>query len=96
MSTSGWTPSIVPRDDDQDVYLVLDDFGILGRSWRETDELDAPKPTVPVVAGAFRIGSGARTMKKCVAPLERFGPATPATPPWEVPRLPPPASAAEP
>jgi hypothetical protein len=32
------SPSIVPPGGDQDVYLVLDDFGSgLGRSWRETD-----------------------------------------------------------
>lgn len=29
-------PSIVPGDD-QDIYLVLDDFGNIGRAWRETD-----------------------------------------------------------
>jgi hypothetical protein len=27
MRKSGWTPSIVPNGDDQDIYLVLDDFG---------------------------------------------------------------------
>jgi hypothetical protein len=32
-----WTPSIVPSGDGETVYLVLDDFGHLGRSWRETD-----------------------------------------------------------
>jgi hypothetical protein len=32
-----WTPSIVPRGDDQNIYLVLDDFGRSGRDWRETD-----------------------------------------------------------
>jgi hypothetical protein len=32
-----WTPSIVPRGDDENVYLVADDFGELGRIWRETD-----------------------------------------------------------
>jgi hypothetical protein len=32
-----WTPSIVPSGFDQTVYLVLDDFGPLGRAWRETD-----------------------------------------------------------
>jgi hypothetical protein len=32
-----WTPSIVPRGDDETVYLVLDDFGDLGRCWRESD-----------------------------------------------------------
>jgi hypothetical protein len=32
------SPSIVPRDDDQDIYLVMDDFGgRLGLAWRETD-----------------------------------------------------------
>ena len=30
--------SLVPDDTNQDVYLVLDDFGSLGRVWRETDE----------------------------------------------------------
>jgi hypothetical protein len=37
MRGSNWTPSIVPRGDDQDIYLVVDDFGRLGRSWREAD-----------------------------------------------------------
>jgi hypothetical protein len=32
-----WTPSIVPTGDGETVYLVLDDFGDLGRCWRETD-----------------------------------------------------------
>ena len=32
------SPSIVPRDNDQDIYLVMDDFGgRLGLAWRETD-----------------------------------------------------------
>ena len=32
------SPSIVPPGEDQDVYLVLDDFGgRIGQSWRETD-----------------------------------------------------------
>jgi hypothetical protein len=37
MRRSGWTPSIVPRGDDQDVYLVMDDLGRFGRVWREVD-----------------------------------------------------------
>jgi hypothetical protein len=37
MRKSNWTPSIVPRGDDQDVYLVVDDLGRLGRVWREAD-----------------------------------------------------------
>ncbi len=34
---TGWTPSIVPTGDDQNVYIVLDDFGRIGRAYRETD-----------------------------------------------------------
>jgi hypothetical protein len=37
MSRTGWTPSIVPRGDDQNVYLVVDDLGRLGRVYREAD-----------------------------------------------------------
>jgi hypothetical protein len=37
MRRSGWTPSIVPNDDDHNVYLVVDDFGRNGRAWREAD-----------------------------------------------------------
>jgi hypothetical protein len=41
------SPSIVPQSDDQDVYLVLDDFGgRLGRAWRETDEALTDRATV--------------------------------------------------
>jgi ATP-dependent DNA ligase len=32
------SPSIVPETADRDIYQVLDDFGRLGRSWREIDE----------------------------------------------------------
>jgi hypothetical protein len=32
-----WTPSIVPNGYDQTVYIVVDDFGPLGRAYRETD-----------------------------------------------------------
>jgi hypothetical protein len=37
MRKSSWTPSIVPREDDQNVYLVVGDFGRQGRVWRESD-----------------------------------------------------------
>jgi hypothetical protein len=37
MRKSNWTPSIVPRGDDQNVYLVVDDLGRNGRVWREAD-----------------------------------------------------------
>ena len=32
-----WTPSIVPSSNDQNVYIVVDDFGRNGRAYRETD-----------------------------------------------------------
>jgi len=37
MRKSNWTPSIVPNGHDQTVYLVADDFGEVGRAWREAD-----------------------------------------------------------
>jgi hypothetical protein len=37
MRRANWTPSIVPNERDQTVYLVADDFGKAGRAWRETD-----------------------------------------------------------
>jgi len=37
MRKSNWTPSIVPNDYDETVYLVADDFGRIGRAWREAD-----------------------------------------------------------
>jgi hypothetical protein len=46
MRVTGWTPSIVPKDDDQTVYLVLDDFGRGGRVWREADAEMADLETV--------------------------------------------------
>jgi hypothetical protein len=42
-----FSPSIVPSENDQDVYLVLDQFGrSLGRAWRETDEEDTDFETL--------------------------------------------------
>ena len=37
MRRSSWTPPIVPNDIDETVNLVVDDFGRLGRAWREAD-----------------------------------------------------------
>jgi hypothetical protein len=39
------SPSIVPGFD-VDVYLVLDDFGRIGRAYRETDEEEADKASI--------------------------------------------------
>jgi len=41
------SPLIAPASpDDQDIYLVLDDFGERGRSWREIDEERTDRETV--------------------------------------------------
>jgi hypothetical protein len=40
------SPSIAPNHTDGDVYLVLEDFGRLGRAWRETDEVRANRTTL--------------------------------------------------
>ena len=39
-----WTPSIVPSSNDQNVYIVVDDFGRNGRAYRETDKLTIEMP----------------------------------------------------
>jgi hypothetical protein len=40
------SPSIVPETFDRDVYLVLNDFGYLGRAWTESDEQNTDRETV--------------------------------------------------
>jgi hypothetical protein len=63
------SPSIVPAVADRDVFLVLDDFGALGRSWRETDEAHTDRENVvtdllegqyccPVQVVAFNMAEG--------------------------------------
>jgi hypothetical protein len=38
MRNSGWTtPSIVPSVEDDTAYIVVDDFGRIGRAYLETD-----------------------------------------------------------
>jgi hypothetical protein len=46
MRRTGWTPSIVPNGDDQNVYLVVDDLGRTGRVYREADTETADLETV--------------------------------------------------
>jgi hypothetical protein len=46
MRRSSWTPSIVPKGADQNVYLVVDDLGRIGRVYRETDVEAADLETV--------------------------------------------------
>ena len=40
------SPSLAPHGPEQDTYIVLEDFGPLGRSWRETDEEDTDRETL--------------------------------------------------
>jgi hypothetical protein len=48
MRKSGWTPSIVPNGDDQNVYIVVDDLGRNGLVYREADVETADLETVIV------------------------------------------------
>ncbi len=41
-----WTPSIVPTDHDQTIYLVVNNFGHLGTAFTETDVERADLETV--------------------------------------------------
>ena len=49
------SPSIAPDGPDKDIYLVLDDFGRIGRAWRETDEHAANRATLvrDLLAGEY-------------------------------------------
>jgi len=41
------SPSIVPQHHaDRNIYLVLDDYGPLGRVWRETNQAEADRATL--------------------------------------------------
>ena len=40
------SPSIAPNGLERDIYIVLDDFGRLGRAWRETDEAGTSRATL--------------------------------------------------
>ena len=57
MRQSKWSPSppVVPGDD-QTVYLVADDFGKLGRCWRETEMENNDLETVinGLLAGEYK------------------------------------------
>jgi hypothetical protein len=46
MRKSNWTPSIVPRGDDRDLYMAEDDLGRLGHIWPEANSETADFETV--------------------------------------------------
>lgn len=50
-------PSLVPQDShfDVTVHIVLEDYGRLGRTYRETDEVDADEPGLinDILTGQF-------------------------------------------
>lgn len=55
MCQSRWTPSLVPSDEPT-VYLVADDFGKVGRAWREADLETTDLETViqDLMSGEYR------------------------------------------
>jgi hypothetical protein len=46
MTSSGWTPLIVPRGDDQTFYLVINNYGHSGTAFAEVDVGEADLETV--------------------------------------------------
>ena len=54
-SNRSWMPSIVPPAQAETVYLVLDDFGKLGRAYRETDyeRSDLESTITDLIAGQY-------------------------------------------
>jgi hypothetical protein len=56
MRKTGWTPSIVPNEYDQTVYLVVDELGKAGRVWREADveDTDLEAVILDLLEGQFK------------------------------------------
>ena len=56
MRRTGWTPSIVPEGNDQNVYLVADDLGRLGGVWAEAGikRTDLEDVIQDLLAGQFK------------------------------------------
>jgi hypothetical protein len=69
------SPSIVPLGNDQEIYLVLDDFGALGSAWREANVEDTDLETViaDLLEGQFVSGPGGRFQPYGGMVAGRFG-----------------------
>jgi hypothetical protein len=83
MRRSDWTPSIVPNDYDDTVYLVADDFGRIGRAWREADYEATDLETVisDLLSGQYSNPPRSR-LQHCRAMVRgRFGRCRPRTTP---------------
>jgi len=48
-----WTPSIVPNGYDQTVYIVLDDFGQLGRAFPDPERADLESVISDLMSGQY-------------------------------------------
>ena len=77
-----WTPSIVPNGDDQNVYLVVDDFGRNGRSTARPTSRSTDLETViadllsgqyknPVRVVAFNTAENGRSTFRPTWPMSR-------------------------
>ena len=55
MGRTNWTPSIVPNDFDQTIYLIVDEFGREGHSFHEVnlDRTDLESVICDLVAGQY-------------------------------------------
>jgi hypothetical protein len=53
MRRSNWTPSIVPKGGDQNIYIVLNDFGRLGSSYR-VERADLEAVIVDMLEGQYQ------------------------------------------
>jgi hypothetical protein len=54
MRETSRAPSIVPKSEDETVYLVLDDLGQLGRIWLEADAETTDLETVILDEGQYK------------------------------------------
>jgi hypothetical protein len=54
--SKNWTPSIVPESGEQNVYLVMDDLGRLGRIWPEAhaEATDLETVITDLLTGQYR------------------------------------------